>query len=493
MTTSPDAVVVGSGPNGLAAAVTLAAEGLSVRVYEAAPTPGGGCRTAELTLPGFVHDVCSAVHPLALASPFLRRLDLRSRGVRLLQPKIALAHPLDGGRAAALTGTVGQTAALLGSDGPAYSDLMGPPVSHWEAIVSELLSSLRRPPRHPVILGRFGLLGLRSAQGLAGARFRGEPARALFGGIAAHAMLPLTAPATSAYGLLMGMLGHAVGWPVVEGGSDRIIAALVAALVELGGEVVVDQPIGSLSELPPARATLLDVTPRQFTAMAGDRLQPSYRRRLGRFRYGAGAFKVDWALSGPVPWEAPECHRTATVHVGGTLPELVASEAAVAAGRHPERPYAIVVQPGVVDPTRAPAGQQTLWAYCHVPNGSTVDMTARIEAQIERFAPGFRDLVVGRAVRGPAVLEAENANYVGGDINGGVQDLRQTLMRPTARWNPYGTPLDGVYLCSSSTPPGGGVHGMCGHLAARSALHEVFGRRGAAQSSTADSVPAAPP
>jgi len=493
MSAALDAVVVGSGPNGLAAAITLAAQGLSVRVYESAPTPGGGCRTAELTLPGFAHDVCSAVHPLALASPFLRSLDLASRGVRLLVPEVAVAHPLDGGRAAAVAGTVEQTAAYLGADGPAYADLMGPPVHSWEAIVAELLSSLRRPPRHPVTLARFGLLGLRSAGGLAAARFSEEPTRALFGGMAAHAMLPLTAPATAAYGLLMGMLGHAVGWPVVEGGSGRIIAAMVTALAELGGEVVLDRRVDSLADLPAARATLLDVTPRQFAAIAGDRLQPSYRRRLGRFRYGAGVFKVDWALSGPVPWSAPECHRTATVHLGGTLPELVASEAEVAQGRNPERPYVIAVQACVVDPTRAPAGQHTLWAYCHVPNGSTVDMTARIEAQVERFAPGFRDLVLSRQVRDPAALEAENANYVGGDINGGVQDIRQTLARPIARWNPYGTPLDGVYLCSSSTPPGGGVHGMCGHLAARSALREVFGRRGAARSSTADGVPAAPP
>lgn len=487
MSAQLEAVVVGAGPNGLAAAITLAAAGCGVRVYEAAPTAGGGCRTAELTEPGFAHDVCSAVHPLAMASPFFRALDLPARGVRLLTPPVALAHPLDGGRAAALAGSVEDTAAGLGCDGPEYAALMGPAVRSWEALVDELLRPLRRIPRHPLTMTRFGLLGLRSAAGLAGARFSGEPARALFGGIAAHAMLPLTAPTTAAYGLLMGMLGHAVGWPVVEGGSERLVEAMVRLLTELGGEVVVDSRVESLAALPPARATLLDVTPRQFAAMAGEALPASYARRLSRFRYGPGVFKLDWALSGPVPWQAPECRRAATVHLGGTLPELVASEAAVAAGGHPDRPYVIVVQPGVVDPSRAPAGQQTLWAYCHVPNGSPADMTARIEAQLERFAPGFGDLVLARHARGPSELEADNANYVGGDINGGVQDLRQTVFRPTARWNPYSTPLDGVYLCSSSTPPGGGVHGRCGHLAARSALRRVFGRR------TATLPPAAQP
>ncbi len=477
MAASLDAVVVGSGPNGLAAAITLAAAGLAVRVYEAAPTPGGGCRTAALTLPGFRHDVCSAVHPLALASPFLRRLDLPAQGVRLLRPVVSVAHPLDGGRAAALTGSVDETAATLGADGPAYMALMGPPVRRWEALVEELLGQLRRPPRHPLTMARFGLTGVRSARQVARRRFSGEPARALFGGLACHSMLPLTGASTAAYGVLMGMLGHAVGWPVVEGGSERIVDALVAILRGMGGEIVLDARIGSLAALPAARATLLDITPRQFGELAGDRLPGSYRRRLDRFRYGAGVFKVDWALSGPVPWRAPECRPAATVHLGGTLPELVASEAAVAAGQHPDRPYVIVVQPGVVDPSRAPAGQHTLWAYCHVPNGSRVDMTGRIEAQIERFAPGFGDLVIARHTRDTAALEADNANYVGGDINGGLQDMRQTLLRPTPRWNPYGTPLAGIYLCSSSTPPGGGVHGMCGHLAARSALRQVFGRR----------------
>ncbi len=475
-----DAVVVGSGPNGLAAALTLAMSGLQVRVYEAAETPGGGCRTAALTLPGFAHDVCSAVHPLALASPFLRRLGLEDLGVRLLQPDVALAHPLDGGRAAALTRSVEETAAALGADRGAYLALMGPPARHWEALVDELFSPLRRIPRHPAILGRFGLAGVRSAQGLAESRFTEDPARALLAGIAAHSVLPLSTAGTAGVAIVLGMLGHGVGWPVVEGGSDRLVAAMVSLLRRYGGEIVLGERVDSLNALPPARATLLDVTPRQFAALAGGSLRPSYRRRLSRFRHGPGVFKVDWALSGPVPWEALECRRAGTVHVGGTLGEIAANEAAVTAGQHPDRPFLIAAQPGVVDPSRAPEGQHTLWAYCHVPNGSRVDMTDRIEAQIERFAPGFRDLILARSTHDTAALEAGNANYIGGDIGGGAQDIRQTLMRPMAQWDPYRTPLDGVYLCSSSTPPGGGVHGMCGHLAARSALRHVFGRREAA-------------
>jgi len=487
-----DAVVVGAGPNGLAAAVTLAASGLRVRVYEAGGRAGGGCRTAELTLPGFAHDVCSAVHPLAVASPFFRELGLSGRGVRLLVPEVALAHPLDGGSAAVLFGSVRDTAAGLGADGPSYRALLGPLVDHADALVGELLSPLRSPPRHPLVMARFGRVALRSAAGVARSRFRGEPARALFAGVAAHAMLPLTASTTAAYGALISTLGHAVGWPLVEGGSERITDALVAALTGLGGELVVGERVESLAALPPARATLLDVTPRQFAVLARDRLPPSYQRRLARFRYGPGIFKLDWALSAPVPWTASACRAAGTVHVGGSLPELMASEATVAAGGHPERPYVIVVQPGVVDSGRAPQGQQTLWAYCHVPNGSQVDMTAAVESQIERFAPGFGDLVLARHTRDCAEIERENANYVGGDINGGVQDLRQTLLRPTPRWNPYGTPLDGVYLCSSSTPPGGGVHGMCGHLAARSALRQVFGQRRAELSPLGTRVPVAP-
>jgi phytoene dehydrogenase-like protein len=467
-----DAIVVGSGPNGLAAAVTLARAGLSVHVIEGAATAGGGCRTEELTLPGFRHDVCSAVHPLAAASPFFQRTDLGARGVTLRAPKIAFAHPLDGGRAAAVTGTVEETARGLGSDAAAYQRLLAPLVRDLPFTLPDILAPLRRVPGHPVAMARFGRRGLLPASVLA-RRFRTEEGRALLAGVAAHAMLPLTAPVTSAFGLVLVMAAHAVGWPVVEGGSVRIADALVAELTSLGGSVETGRWVGSLDSLPSARAVLLDVTPRQLLALAGDRLPARHRIALRRFRYGPGVCKVDWALSGPVPWQAAACREAGTVHLGGTLTEVARSEREIASGRLPDRPYCIVSQPGVVDPNRAPAGQHTLWAYCHVPSGSTVDASGRIEAQIERFAPGFRDLVLAKAVRAAADMERHNPNYVGGDINGGAGTLWQTIFRPTPRWNPYRTPLGGVYLCSASTPPGGGVHGMCGEGAARAVLSDL--------------------
>jgi phytoene dehydrogenase-like protein len=467
-----DVIVVGSGPNGLAAAVTLARAGLQVHVIEGADTPGGGCRTEELTLPGFRHDVCSAVHPLAGVSPFFAGLDLAALGVRLLSPKVAFAHPLDGGRAAALAGPVAQTAAGLGPDQRAYQRLVGPLARDAELTLPAFLAPLRRVPRHPAAVARFGLEGLLPASVLA-RRFAGEPARALLAGAAAHAMRPLTAPLTGAFGLLFLMTGHTVGWPVVAGGSAALTTALARELTALGGRVETGRWVRSLDGLPPARAVLLDVTPRQLAALAGGRLPARSRRALGRYRYGPGACKVDWALSGPVPWLAPACREAGTVHVGGAFAEVARSEAQVAAGKHPERPFCLVVQPGVVDPSRAPAGQHTLWGYCHVPPGSTADMTSRIEAQIERFAPGFRDLILARSVRTAADLERHNPNYVGGDVGGGAQTLRQTIFRPTPRWNPYRTALPGVYLCSASTPPGGGVHGMCGDWAARTALADL--------------------
>jgi phytoene dehydrogenase-like protein len=466
---APDAVVVGAGPNGLAAALTLARAGLSVTVVEGAGTAGGGCRTEELTLPGFHHDVCSTVHPLAAASPFFLGAGLAARGVRLLTPKVAFAHPLDGGRAAAVSGSVDETASELGADSAAYRRLLEPLVRDADSIVPAILAPLRSVPGHPVAVAGFGVRGLLPATLLA-RRFHTDAARALLAGVAAHAILPLSAPLTSGFGLLLTMLAHAPGWPVVEGGSARLVDALTAELAALGGQVVTGSWIRRLDELPPARTVLLDITPRQLVELAGDRLPPRYARELRRFRYGPGVCKVDWALSGPVPWAAPACRDTATVHLGGTFEEIAASESDIAAGRHPERPYCIVTQPGVVDPSRAPAGKQTLWGYCHVPSGSTVDMADRIEAQIERFAPGFRDLVLARSVRTAAQEEQHNPNYVGGDINGGAGTLRQTVFRPAPRWNPYRTPLPGVYLCSSSTPPGGGVHGMCGAWAARTAL-----------------------
>jgi phytoene dehydrogenase-like protein len=467
-----DAIVVGSGPNGLAAAVTLARAGLSVHVIEGAATPGGGCRTEELTLPGFHHDVCSAVHPLAGASPFFTGTDLAARGVRLLTPKVAFAHPLDGGRAAAVVGSVEETAAELGPDGHAYRRLLEPLVRDTPLILPTVLGPLRTVPGHPLAMARFGLEGLAPVS-LMSRRLRGQEAKALLAGAAAHTFQPLTAPLTSAFGLLFLMIAHSVGWPLVEGGSAQIIGALADELASLGGRVETGRWVRTLDDLPRARAVLLDVTPRQFLALAGGRLPARQRRALERFRYGPGVCKVDWALSGPVPWQAPACEQAGTVHVCGTFAEVARSESDVAAGRPPERPFCLVAQPGVVDPGRAPDGKQTLWGYCHVPSGSTVDMTDRIEAQIERFAPGFRDLILARSVRTAAEMERHNPNYVGGDITGGAATLRQTIFRPTPRWNPYRTGLPGVYLCSASTPPGGGVHGMCGSWAARTALADL--------------------
>jgi phytoene dehydrogenase-like protein len=469
-----DAVVVGSGPNGLAAAVVLAEAGLEVRVYEAAECPGGGCRTAELTLPGFRHDVCSAVHPLALSSPFFRRFGLEDRGVRMLQPQVPYAHPLDDGRAAAAFRSVEATARALGADGPAFSRLLAPLVASSESVVNAALSSYRALPAHPHEAARFGLLGLRPATSLV-RRFQTDEARALFAGLAAHAMAPLDRPVTGGVGLLLGTLAHAVGWPIAEGGSGSIVDAIVRALEVSGVEIVTGHPVGSLAELPPARAVLLDVTPKALVALAEGRLTTRYLRALRRFRFGPGVCKVDWALDGPVPWVAEVCRRAGTVHLGGTLEQVAAAEKDVAAGRHPERPYVLAVQPGVVDPTRAPEGRHTLWTYCHVPSGSDRDMTVAIASQIDRFAPGFRDLVLASSAKTAVQMAKENANYVGGDIGSGVQDLRQTVFRPVVRWNTYRTPLPGIYLCSASTPPGPGVHGRCGELAARSALRDVFG------------------
>jgi len=479
MTGPADAIVVGSGPNGLAAALTLARAGLAVTVLEGAATPGGGCRTEELTRPGFRHDVCSAVHPLAASSPFFAGVDLAGHGVTLRQPPVAFAHPLDGGRAAVVAGSVADTAAGLGADAAAYRRLLGPLVRDIGAILPAVLAPLRDLPPHPLALARFGLPGLLPASVLARG-FRTEEGQALIAGAAAHSMLPLSAPGTGAFGLVLTMTAHAVGWPVVQGGSARLTDALVAGLTALGGQVQTGHWVRSLDSLPPARAVLLDVTPRQFLGLAGERLPPRYQARLRRFRYGPGVCKVDWALSGPVPWAAAACREAGTVHVGGTLAEVARSEAEVNAGRLPERPFCLVAQPGVADPGRAPAGQHTLWGYCHVPSGSAADASALIEAQIERFAPGFRDLILARAVRTAAALERYDPNYVGGDINSGAGTLRQTLLGPVPPWSawppragPYRTALPGVYLCSASTPPGGGVHGMCGAGAAAAALADL--------------------
>lgn len=474
---TPDAIVVGSGPNGLAAAITLARAGRSVVVYEARTTIGGGMRSGELTLPGYIHDICSTVQGTSTASPFFRDLDLARFGVELIDPPAPLAHPLDGGRVAVLERSVDATAAGLGDDGAAYRRLMGPLVRDADEVMDLVLGPIFRTPRDPIAAARFGLPALRSAVGLAKSRFTGDAARALLGGVSAHSMLELDRPVTASFGLVLAITAHAYGWPVVRGGTQRLADALAEELRSLGGEIVTDHPVTSLADLPPARAILFDTSPRALAAIAADRLPDGYRRRLEGFRYGPGIVKVDWALSEPIPWQAEGAARAGTVHVGGTLGEIRSAEAAVHLGRHPERPFVLVVQPSRFDASRAPDGRHTGWAYCHVPSGSTFDMSERIEAQVERFAPGFRDTILAGSVRLPAEIEADNANYVGGDINGGLQDLRQLFTRPVARLDPYSTPTRGIYLCSSSTPPGGGVHGMCGVWAARSVLRREFGVR----------------
>ena len=475
-----DAIVVGSGPNGLAAAITLARENYSVLVIEAAETVGGGLRSAELTLPGFIHDVCSAIHPMALASPLFQQLPLQKHGLDWVHPPLPLAHPLDDHSAAVLDRSVESTAIGLGEDEPAYRDLMGPLVGRAETLFNELVGPFRLP-RHPLLALRFARRGLRSGQGLAKSYFRTAQARALIAGLAAHAILPLEQMPGAAVALMLGVAGHAVGWPMPRGGAQSLANALCNLLVSLGGEVITGQTVHSIDELPPARAVLLDVTPRQVVAIAERRLPRSYCRRLDRYRYGMGVFKMDWALRGPIPWLDVSCHQAGTLHLGGHLDEIVLSERQTSEGGHPERPFVLLAQPSLFDASRAPAGHHVAWGYCHVPNGSNVDMSALIEAQIERFAPGFRELILARHMMTTAQMERYNMNYVGGDINGGVADLWQLFARPVLSTNPYKTPAPGLYICSSSTPPGGGVHGLCGYFAARSA-HRCTLQRGPSHS-----------
>ncbi len=468
-----DAVIVGAGPNGLAAAITLAQNNKSVLLLEAAETIGGGARSAELTLPGFLHDVCSAIQPLGMASPFFRSLPLEKHGLRWIQPGAPLAHPLDGGEAVMIEQSVEETARGLGPDGPAYLRLMKPLLSDWQGLMDDLLGPLRIPSQ-PFQIARFGLLALQPATFLARRRFRETHARAVFAGMAGHSMMPLENPLTSAFGLMLTMLAHAVGWPLPEGGAQKISDSLACYLDTLGGTIVTGRMVQTLDELPAARAVLLDVTPQQLLQIAGDRLPAGYRRRLEGFRYGPGVFKVDYALESPIPWEAASCARAGTVHLGGTLEEIAESERLVWSGAHPDRPLVLLAQPSLFDPSRAPEGRHTVWAYCHVPHGSTEDMNEQVDAQIERFAPGFRARILARHSYNAREMERYNPNYVGGDINGGVQDFRQHFTRPMARIVPYSTPVRGLYLCSSSTPPGGGVHGMCGYFAARAALRAVL-------------------
>jgi len=468
-----DAIVIGSGPNGLAAAIRLAQAGLSVCVVEREQTPGGATRSDALTLPGFLHDVCSAVHPLAVGSPFFRSLPLAQHGLEWIYPPAAVAHPFDDGTAVCVERSVERTAERLGSDKNAYRDLMGPLVQSWTLIDEELLGPVKIP-RFPLALARFGLAGFKSAQRLVRSRFGAARAAALFAGLAAHSMLPLDKIPSAAFGLVLGITGHVFGWPIPKGGSGRIADALSSLLRSVGGKIITGCNVDSLDELPSVKLTLCDVTPRQLLQMAGSRLPPFYQRQLARYRYGMGAYKVDWALDGPIPWKAAECATAATVHLGATFEEIAASERAAWNGEHADKPFVLVVQPSLFDRTRAPAGKHTAWAYCHVPHGSNFSMLERIETQIERFAPGFRARVLARSILPPAELERRNPNLIGGDINGGIQDVRQLFFRPTR--SHYQTPVKGLYLCSSSTPPGGGVHGMCGYFAARAALR-ALGRR----------------
>jgi phytoene dehydrogenase-like protein len=472
--TEYDAIIVGGGPNGLAAGITLARRGCSVLLVEAKSTIGGGMRTHEITLPGFHHDICSAIHPLGVGSPFMRGLPLEKYGVEWVYPPAAAAHPFDDGSAITFERGIDETADQLGKDAPAYRRLFRPLVSHWEEVVEDLLGPLPLPPKHLISLARFGIPALLPAAGLARLVFRSTRAQAVFGGLAAHSIMPLEKPATAAFGLTLGMLTHAVGWPMVRGGSQILAEAMGAYFVDLGGKICNNYPVRNIAELPSSKAYLLNVTPRQMMNIAGDRLPAGYTRSLNRYRYGPGVFKIDYALSGPVAWKDPICSRAGTVHLGGSLEEIALSERGPGRGEHVSRPYVLFVQQTIFDPSRAPSGKHTAWAYCHVPSGSTVDMTSSIENQIERFAPGFRDLVLARRTCNAVEMEAYNPNYVGGDINGGVQDLLQLYTRPVARFSPYTTPAREIFICSSSTPPGGGVHGMCGFHAAQAALRTIM-------------------
>jgi len=461
------ACVIGAGPNGLAAAIVLAQAGIEVEVFEAEPTPGGAARTMELTLPGFLHDFGSAVHPLAVGSPFFASLPLRDHGLEWIHSPAPVAHPLDDGTAVVLERDLKAAGSSLSGDGEAWVRLMRPFVERWNEFAPEVLRPVRMFPKHPFLMARFGLSAFSSAKTIA-RRFQNERTRALFAGLAAHSFLALDEPLSGAVGMLMAVSAHAVGWPIPRGGAQSLTNALCGYLAKLGGTVRTASRIESLATLSDYELILCDVTPRQLLRIAGERLSATYRHQLDRFRYGPGVFKVDYALSAPIPWKAPECLRAATVHLAGTFEECAASEKDTRSGQLAERPFVLLVQPTLLDATRAPAGRHIAWAYCHVPNGSKADVLPRIEAQIERFAPGFREVVLARRSLFPADLEAMDANLIGGSIEGGVTDIRQFLFRPT--WRHYGTSARDVYICSASTPPGGGVHGMCGYHAANAAL-----------------------
>jgi len=466
-----DAVIVGAGPNGLAAAITLARKGLKVVIFEAAERAGGGLRSCETTIPGFVHDVCSAIHPLAYASPFFRELPLNKLGLEWVQPVIPISHPLNNGHAVSLFRSLKETGAEVGIDQEAYEKMMRPLVNEWRPLLNNVLGPLRIPS-NPILMARFGWHGIRSASSLVKKYFKDEPARALISGLAAHSMLDLNFNGSAAFGLILGMLGHAVGWPFPKGGSEKLAEALVAYLKAMKVEIVTDSPIKSLDQLPPGRAVIFDITPKQLLKLSGTNLPDSYREKLKNYRYGMGVCKVDWALSEPVPFKNENCKRAGTVHIGGFHDDIIQSEKLVWNGVNPDRPFVILAQHTVADPSRAPEGKHTGWAYCHVPAGSDSDRKETIENQIERFAPGFRETILASKVTTARDYSEYNPNYIGGDINGGVQDIKQLFMRPVAKWDPYQTGNPGLYLCSSSTPPGGGVHGMCGYHAAQSFLRK---------------------
>lgn len=469
-----DAVVIGSGPNGLAAAITMLRAGKRVLVIEAKETPGGGMRTGELTLPGFLHDICSAIHPLGIGSPFFRSLPLSEHGLKWIYAPAALCHPLDNGQAALLVNSVAETAKTLREDSENYRRLIEPLVSKWDLILPEILAPFHIPA-HPFALLKFGLSAIQSAAKFSKRRFNSALTRGFFAGLAAHSIVPLEEPVTAAFALVLGILGHTAGWPMPEGGSQSIALALTSYIKSLGGEFLLNTNIKSLDELPASDIVLFDLTPKQILSIAGERLPKGYRHELGNYRYGPGVFKMDIAVKSPVPFKSPECTLAAVVHLGGTIEEIAHSENEVWQGRHPERPFIILAQQSLFDKTRAPAGNHTVWAYCHVPNGSETDMSERIISQIERFAPGFRSTILSQHKMNAHDFQAYNSNYIGGDINGGVQNWRQLFTRPALSLTPYRTPAKGIYICSSSTPPGGGVHGMCGYYAARTALKDFYG------------------
>ena len=466
--------VVGSGPNGLTAAIVLARAGLKVTVLEAQSTVGGGARTAELTRPGFLHDICSAVHPMAASSPAFASFPLEHHGLEWINPPCALAHPFDDGSCLTVERSIDDTAAQFGSGGSLYRRIAMPLVARWDQLMQEILAP-PHPPRHTLTLARFGAIAPWPATWIERACFRTAKSRAVFAGMAAHSVIPLEAAGSGAFGWVVMLSAHAAGWPIARGGSQAIANALASYFQSLGGAILTSSPVKSLNEFEAGALVMCDVTPRQFVQVAGDRIPKSYRRKLSRWRYGPGVFKIDWALKHPIPWTAARCALAPTVHIGGSAEEIAAAERAPWERSVHHRPFVLLAQPSLFDDSRAPNSMHTAWAYCHVPNGSEADMTAAIEAQVERFAPGFRECILARHTMAAAELERHNANLVGGDITGGANTLRQVLIRPAAGF--YRTPAENVFICSASTPPGGGVHGMCGHNAARMALRLVKNRR----------------